>query len=119
MVVVACRLISSIFASLAPFSHPQLLQGNTVWCHAELDEAVGAFVRAIQEAPPNLARGAALLQGGADSGSAAPAPAAAFGGGGLGGSGPAQLGGSGQRGAMTLQDGLEQLSRFQAGLEAL
>lgn len=60
---------------------------------AELDEEVGAFVRAIQEAPLSLARGAA--------------PSAL-----------AQAGAEPTSNRMTLQAGLDQLSRFRARMEA-
>lgn len=64
-----------------------------MWNVAELDEEVGAFVRAIQEAPLSLTRGgvpSALAQAG-------PAPP------------PSRL---------TLQAGLDQLARFKARVEA-
>ncbi|CAL8463986.1 g3521 [Coccomyxa elongata] len=65
----------------------------------ELDEEVGAFVRAIQEAPPSLARGAA----------AAP----------LGPVAHEQLQYGGAPSRLTLQAGLDQLSRFKARVEAM
>ena len=81
---------------------------------AELDEAVGAFVRAIQEAPAGLARAAPQPACGGGSGGAAGAVE------GLAGFGGGLLGqGIGQGGAMTLQDGLDQLSRLKASLECL
>ena len=64
-----------------------------MWNVAELDEEVGAFVRAIQEAPLSLTRGgvpSALAQAG-------PTPP------------PSRL---------TLQAGLDQLARFKARVEA-
>lgn len=66
---------------------------------AELDEEVGAFVRAIQEAPPSLARGAAATPHG---------PAAHE---------QLQYGGAPSR--LTLQAGLDQLSQFKARVEAM
>ncbi len=74
-------------------------------------------MRAIQEAPPNLARSSASQHAAAD---ASAGFAAAPRGGGALGSGSARLGSAGGQGCvMTLQDGLAQLSRFKAGLEAL
>ena len=64
-----------------------------------MDEEVGAFVRAIQEASPSLARGAA----------AAP----------LGPATHEQLQYGGTPSRLTLQAGLDQLSRFKARLEAM
>lgn len=92
-----------------------LISGGCAWglWRAELDEAVGAFVRAIQEAPAGLSRAPPQP---ASSGGAAWAPE------GLGFGGAPPVPGRSQGGAMTLQDGLDQLSRLKEqmlGLEAL
>lgn len=65
---------------------------------AEIDDAVGAFVRTIQDAPPTLMR--APLQP-------------------LHGSSGAVGASSGSANKLTLQGGLEQLSRFKSSLKAL